>query len=126
MKEHSIRPLQGLPPAERAVKYLLDILPLYPELSYYLCPGTNMFNLLCEAEAHRLGIAPDPDYEAGIFTSRFAEEYARKLKPLDPKRERDALVRMIESWCVDDDIDGQGWIDLAMNPEKPWNEGENL
>lgn len=86
MKEHSIRPMLGLSPAERAVKYLLDVLPLYPELSYYLCPGTNMFNLLCEAEAHRLGVAPDRDYELpATFTTRFAEEYAKQLKPKDPK-----------------------------------------
>lgn len=86
MKDHSIRPLQGLPPAERAVKYILDILPLYPELSYYLCPGTNMFNLLCEAEAHRLGMEPDPDYELpAAFTTRFAAEYAKKLNPKEPR-----------------------------------------
>lgn len=85
MKEHSIRPMQGLPPAERAVKYLLDILPLYPELSYYLCPGTNMMRLLCEAEAQRLGIEPDPTYEPGIFSSRFEQEYCAALKPKDPR-----------------------------------------
>lgn len=85
MKEHSIRPMQGLPPAERAVKYILDILPLYPELSYYLCPGSTMLNLLCEAEAHRLGMEPDPEYEPCVFTSRFAEEYATKLIPKEPR-----------------------------------------
>jgi len=47
------RSLQGLPPDERTAKYLRDILPFYPELSHYLWPGANMFNLLREAETHR-------------------------------------------------------------------------
>lgn len=86
MKENSICPMQGLPPAELAVKYILDILPLYPELSYYLCPGTTMFNLLCEAEAHRLGMEPDPDDKlSAFFTTRFAAEYAKKLNPKEPR-----------------------------------------
>lgn len=83
MSGHGIRPMQGLPPAERAVKYILDVLPQYPELSYYLGPGTEMMRLLCEAEAHRLGIEPDPAY-LGLYSSRFEEEYAQKLNPEQP------------------------------------------
>lgn len=84
MKEHNIRPMQGLPPAERAVKYILDVLPNYPELSWYLI-GTEMFRLLCEAEAHRQGITPDPSYPVGIYRSRFEEDYALTLNEREPK-----------------------------------------
>ena len=41
----------SLPPAERAVKYLLDVLPYHPNLAWYLSPGTEMLTLLLTAEA---------------------------------------------------------------------------
>lgn len=71
--DHGIHPDQSLTPAERAVKYILDVLPFYPNLAYYLCPGTQMFEELCNAEAERLGV----DVET------FKREYALRLTPED-------------------------------------------
>ena len=48
----------SLPPAERAVKYLLDVLPYHPNLAWYLSPGTEMLTLLLTAEAARQGENP--------------------------------------------------------------------
>lgn len=85
MKDCGQLPMQGLAPAERAVKYILDVLPGHPELSWYLGPGTEMFRLLCDAEAQRLGFEPDPDYKPGLYPSRFAEDYAKRLSPKRPR-----------------------------------------
>jgi hypothetical protein len=75
MQDNGQLPHKGLPPAERAVKYILDVLPQYPELAWYLGPGTEMLHLLCEAEARRLDVSP----------SRFEVEYGRRLRPANPK-----------------------------------------
>lgn len=74
MREHGIKPDMSLSHANRAVKYILDVLPLYRNLAYYLCPGTQMFEELCHAEAERLGIGSEA----------FKREYVRRLAPEAP------------------------------------------
>lgn len=105
MSNHEIRPMQGLPPAERAVKYLLDVLPLWPELSDFIRPGTEMMRLLCEAEAHRLGIAPDPEYRSELYSSRFEEEYAQTLSPAEP-----LYACPNCGWCAGKLTDTSEWV----------------
>jgi hypothetical protein len=90
--DHGISPLKGLSPAERAVKYILDVLLRYPELAWYLGPGTEMLRQLCEAEAHRLGVAPE----------QFEEDYCMQLAPANPT---DGYI------CPDCGyMDSSGWV----------------
>jgi hypothetical protein len=76
MKDRGIVPMKGLAPAERAVKYILDVLPRHQELSWYLGPGTQMLRLLCEAEAQRMDVDPE----------QFSKAYCKRLAPVNPAR----------------------------------------
>ena len=79
-QDHGIRPDMSLPPAERAVKYLLDVLPYHPNLAWYLSPGTEMLTLLLTAEAARQGEHYDN------MSCAFARTYFSMLKPEIPCR----------------------------------------
>jgi hypothetical protein len=45
-----------LSPADAAVKYALDMIQRNPNLRYFAGHGTQLFLLLCKAEASRLGV----------------------------------------------------------------------
>jgi hypothetical protein len=69
-----------LPPAERAVKYLLDRVRRDPDLRWLLL-GTQAFALLCEAEAARTGWTR-PTVE-GFYAAPFAHKDAKRPARLE-------------------------------------------
>ena len=50
-----VQPRPELPPADRAVAYMLDRLQVNPDVRFYCGPGTETFSQLCAAEAARTG-----------------------------------------------------------------------
>ena len=65
-----------LPPADRAVKYVLDLVQHDPNLYLYCGPKTLAFQPLCEAEAQRRG-----ESEAVVIERRSKKEFDRWNRP---------------------------------------------
>lgn len=76
MSDHGILPNKSISPAERAVKYTLDVLLSHPELAWFLV-GTETLHQLLTAEVHRLGLEGDA-------ARTFAREYTARLDTCDP------------------------------------------
>jgi hypothetical protein len=69
MPDHGDRTDNTLPPAERAVRYMLETIRLNPDLRYLLL-HTQAMRLLLDAEAFRLSEAgvPMADQEVLVYT----------------------------------------------------------
>lgn len=74
--DHGIVADASLSPAERAVKYTLDVLKTRPGLAWFLV-GTETLCQLLSAEAHRRGLS-------GEEVTAFTRDYAANLDRRDP------------------------------------------
>lgn len=86
MSDHGILPDKALTPAERAVKYTLDVLQTRPELAWFLV-DTETLSQLLSAEAYRMGLSTEEE-------SEYRAAYVLDLDRSDPEQCRHCGERL--------------------------------
>jgi hypothetical protein len=98
VKDYGLRPDARLSPADRAVKYALDRVQHDADLAYHAGFGTELFAVLCEAEAARLGGGDPGPYRDEVEDRRSVDCRAPgDRRPAEVVRLRERLDRLLEA-----------------------------